>query len=118
MEVMILTDVYNVPIAIDHDITIMPVFYLQNVTGNGIRRHGLDEVEASLLEFDCVFPSILRNKEIEQIVHFRTTHFISRRGVRDHINHTTLRGISENALRGLRITYSRRRGRDTIGIEI
>ena len=65
MKVMVLTDVYNVPFTIDHDITVMPIFYLQNVTGNGIRRHGLYEIESSLLEFDCVLPSILRDKEIE-----------------------------------------------------
>lgn len=62
---ILLTDVDNVSISIDHNIAVMPVLDLKNITGNGIRRHGLDEIQASLLKRYCVFASIFRYKEVE-----------------------------------------------------
>lgn len=39
-----LTYMNNVPVLIDHDVSIMPVLDLQNVADQGVRRHALDEV--------------------------------------------------------------------------
>ena len=54
----------DVPLAVYHDIAVVSVLDLKDVANNRVRCHGLDKVQASLLELDCVFPAIFRNKEV------------------------------------------------------
>lgn len=104
---ILLTDVDNVSISIDHNIAVMPVLDLKNITGNGIRRHGLDEIQASLLKRYCVFASIFRYKEVEQVIDFRSAHLVSRCRIGHNINDPTLysklAGSHKSEINGLRL---------------
>lgn len=39
-----LTDVYDVTFTVNHDITIVTILNLQNITSHRVRGHGLNEV--------------------------------------------------------------------------
>ena len=58
-------DVDDVSLAVDHDVPVVSVLDLEDVAGDGVRGHGLDEVEASTLEGDRVLPAVLGDEEVE-----------------------------------------------------
>lgn len=84
------TYMYDVSFSIDHDVTIVTVLDLQDITRHRVRRHRLDEVKTSSLKGDSFFSSIFGNEEVEKVVNFGATHFIPRGGVRYHVDHTAL----------------------------
>lgn len=59
-----LTNMNYVTLAIDHDVSIVSVLDLQDVTCDRIGCHRLNEVEASPLEFDSIFSTVFRNEEV------------------------------------------------------
>lgn len=75
---------------VNHDVPVVTILDLQDVASEGIRGHGLDEVQAGLLERDGVLAAVPGDEEVEQVVHFGTTHLITRSGVGDHIDNATL----------------------------
>ena len=81
-------DVDDVSFAVDHDVPVVSVLDLEDVASDGVGGHGLDEVEASTLEGNCVLPAIFGDEEVEQVVDFSATHFVSRRCVRNDVNDT------------------------------
>ena len=58
-------DVDDVSFAVDHDVPVVSVLDLEDVAGDGVGGHGLDEVEASTLEGDRVLPAVLGDEEVE-----------------------------------------------------
>lgn len=85
-----LTYMDDMPIAIDHDVAVMPILDLQDVASHRISRHRLDEVETSLLEGDSVLSAIFCHKKVQQVIHFGTPHLIPGCRVWYHIDHTAL----------------------------
>lgn len=73
-----LTNVNNVAFSVDHDVAVVSIFDLKDVASHRIRSHGLDEVQASLLESDSVRVSIFGDEESHEVVDLSPTHFISR----------------------------------------
>jgi len=84
------TDVDDMSLAIDHDVPVVSVLYLKDVTRQRVRRHRLYEVQASFLEGDRVMPPILGSEEVQQVVHFGTAHFVTRSRIRHNINDSAL----------------------------
>jgi hypothetical protein len=85
-----LTNVDNVAFTVYHNVSIVPILDLQDITGNRVGSHGLDEVQTCLLEGYGVWTTVLGNEEIKQIINLGTTHFITGRGIRNNINNTAL----------------------------
>lgn len=81
----------NVALPVNHDVPVVTILDLQDVASEGVRSHGLDEVQAGLLERDGVLAAVPGDEEVEQVVHFSTTHLITRSGVGDDVDDTTLR---------------------------
>lgn len=54
-----LTYVYNVAILVDHNVTIMPILDLQQITDEGIGSHRFNKIGACRLEFLGAFIAIL-----------------------------------------------------------
>lgn len=92
---MPLTDVHNMALSIDHDIPVMPILDLQDVTCHRICGHRLNEVKPGFLELECVGVPISRHEERKQVVDLCSTHFVSRRRVRHDIYHSTLMQTTE-----------------------
>lgn len=88
-----LTDMNDSSFAIDHDVTVVTIFDLNEVAEERIGGHRLNEIDARFLEFDSIDVSVRQNIIAEQVVDFRSSNFISRRCIRDHVNHTTLKYI-------------------------
>jgi hypothetical protein len=84
------TNVHDVAFAIDHYVTIVPVFDLQYVTRDGICRHRLDEIQTSVLKFDSIWTTVLCNKEFREIVDFCASHLVSRSRIRNHVDDPAL----------------------------
>lgn len=80
----------NVALPVDHDVPVMTILDLQDVASEGIRSHGLNEVQAGLLKCDGVLAAVSGDEEVEQVVYFSTTHLITRSGVGDDIDDATL----------------------------
>lgn len=59
------TDMNNVSLSVDHDVSVVAILDLQDVTCDRVRSHGLDEVQARALERDGVLSSIFSDEEIE-----------------------------------------------------
>lgn len=78
-------------LAVNHDIAIVPVLDLQDVTSNRIRGHGLNEVQTRALEFHGIFATISGNEEIQQVVDFCPSHFVPGCRVRNDVYDTALR---------------------------
>lgn len=81
-------------LSVNHDVAVMPILNLQNVACNRICGHGLNEIEASFLEWDCILTTILGDEETQQIIDFSPTHLIPRSSIRNYINNTTLDCLS------------------------
>lgn len=85
-----LTDVDNVSFAVYHDVSVVPILDLKDVTGNRVGRHGLNKVQPSLLEGNGILSSELTHEEAEEIVDLCAAHLVSRGRVWDDINNTAL----------------------------
>jgi hypothetical protein len=96
-----LTDMHDMPLPIDHDITIMAIFDLQDIASHAVRRHRPDEVEASLLECGGIDAAVLVNKVTEQIVDLGTAHLVTRGGIGNDVNHTALQRTVSRERRGV-----------------
>lgn len=81
----------DVTLPVNHDVAVVSILDLQNVARYGIRGHRLDEIEASTLELDCVFTTILGDEEVKEVVDLCPSHLISRGCIGDDIDDTTLR---------------------------
>ena len=81
----------DMSLSIDHNISIMTVLDLQNVACKRIRGHGLNKIQPCLLERDAVLSAVFGYEEVDQIVHLRTTHLITRSCVWYNIDNATLR---------------------------
>ena len=92
-----LTDMHNVARPINHDIAIVPILDLQYVAQYRVGCHRLDESGSGRLEGRSVHFAETRAKEAEQVVHFRPTHFVSRRGIRHYVNDAHLYAKSEGS---------------------
>lgn len=57
------TNLGYLPFPVDHDIPTVTVFDLQDSTRNRICGHRLDEIEASVLERNDLFSTIIRYKK-------------------------------------------------------
>lgn len=71
------TNVDNVTVSIDHNIAVVPVLDLKNIASYRICRHRLNEVQASFLEQNAIFASVLRSEKTNQIVYFCPAHLIA-----------------------------------------
>lgn len=49
------TDMSNMTVTIDHDVAIVSIFYLDDVTNDRVRCHGLYKIIARALEFGAFF---------------------------------------------------------------
>lgn len=85
----------DVSVTVNHDVAIVTVLDLEDVTRNRVRRHRLDEVEPGFLERDGVLAPILRDEEVKKVIDFGPTHFISRSRVRNNVNDTALYSVSQ-----------------------
>jgi hypothetical protein len=82
-------------ISIDHDISVVSILDLQDITSHRIRCHGLDEVETSLLESRSVHAAIFVDKVPIQIVDLRSAHLVTRCSVGHNIDHSALCSCSD-----------------------
>lgn len=71
------TNVNYVAFSIYHDVSVVSVLNLENITGNRVRSHRLDEVQPSLLEGNRMFSTVFSDEEIEQVIDLSPPHFIS-----------------------------------------
>lgn len=109
---------HYMPITANHDVPIMSIFDLQDVTGDRICGHGLNEVQSSSLETGGVLSTIFCDEEVLKIVHLRPAHFISRCRIWDDINDPTLSKIKWTSRKKDSRTYPRRSCSHAIGKEI
>ena len=84
------TNVDDMPVIVNHDVTIVPVLDLQDEAGHRVRRHGPDKVEASLLVCCRLFATILLYAVQIEVVDVVATHLVSGCRVRHDINDTAL----------------------------
>lgn len=89
-----LTNVDNVTLAVDHNITVVSVLDLQNVACDRVCSHRLDKVETRSLELHGILATILGNEKVEKIVDLCPTHLVSGRRIRYDVDNTTLDIIS------------------------
>ena len=59
------TYVNYVALPVDHNVSVMPVFDLEDVASDRVRSHRLNKVQPGLLESDRVLSTIFANEEIE-----------------------------------------------------
>lgn len=104
-----LTNVHDVPLAVDHDVPVVSVLDLEDITCDRVGGHRLNEVESRFLERNGVLSSVFGDEEVKQIVDFRTSHLISRCSIGNDVNDTTLqRKASANVRRSTRnLAYTR-----------
>ena len=81
---------YDVPITINHDISIVAILNLENITSHGVCSHGLNKVQLCFLKSNSILASIFGSEKVQQIVDLSPTHFIARGSIRNHIYDTTL----------------------------
>lgn len=81
---------YYVTLCIYHDISIVPIFYLENIASDRIRRHGLNEIQACLLECNRILASVFSYEEVQQIIDFCAAHLITRRRIWNDVYNTRL----------------------------
>ena len=84
------TYVNDVTLSIDHDVSVVAIFDLKDVTSYRVARHGLYEIESGPLELDAIIPSILGLEESKQVVNLCSPHFVTRSCVRDDVDNSTL----------------------------
>ncbi len=92
-----LTDMNYMPIAINHDVAIMSVFYLQNITCYRISSHGLNEVESGFLESYGIFSAVFISEEPKEIVNLRPSHLVPRSSIGDNVDDAALYNKLESA---------------------
>ena len=80
--------------AINHDVPIVAIFDLQYITDDRVSSHRLDEVEAGLLELHGIFSSVLRYKEVKEVVDFCPSHLVTRGRIRHNVDNSTLPMLS------------------------
>lgn len=80
----------DVAFPINHNVAVMSILDLQDIAGYRVRRHGLDEVESSLLERYGVDTPILVDEVGDQVVDLGAAHFVPGCGVWDDVNDTAL----------------------------
>jgi hypothetical protein len=84
------TDVDDVTLLVDHDVAIVAVLDLKNVTRYGIRSHRLDEIQTSVLILDRIFSAILGNEKALEIVNLCSAHLVPRGRIRYDVDNATL----------------------------
>ena len=72
------TNVDNVAFAVDHDVAVVAVLYLEYIARYGVRCHRLDEVLPCFLIRVGVLSAIFRDEEALEVVDLRAAHFVSR----------------------------------------
>ena len=102
----------------NHDVPIMSILDLQDVTSNRVCSHGLDKVKSGSLETGGILATIFCDEEVLKIVHLCPAHFISRCGIWDDVNDPTLPKIKSTARKIDRCTYPRRCCRHAIWKQI
>lgn len=85
-----LTNVDDMSISINHDVAIVPVLDLKDVARNGICGHRLDKIQPRFLERYSVLATILCDEKVLKVIDFGSTQFITRSGIRNHIDYSTL----------------------------
>jgi hypothetical protein len=95
----VLTDVHDMPFAVDHDVTVMPILDLEDVARDRVRGHRLDKVEAGFLEGYRINATVLVDKVREEVVDLGSTHLVSGRRVGDNVDDTALASCVSNGLR-------------------
>ena len=83
---------HDVSLSVNHDVPVVSVFNLKNVTGDRVRSHRLDKIQPGLLESDRVWRAVLGDEKRQQVVNLCSTHLIARCGIGDDINDTALYG--------------------------
>lgn len=83
-------DVDDVSLAVDHNVSVVTVLDLEDVAGDGVGGHGLDEVHARLLKWDCVDTTVLVDEEAEEVVDLGSAHLISRCSVGNDVDDSAL----------------------------
>jgi len=112
------TNVHNMTIPADHNIPVMSILDLQDVTSNRVCSHRLNEVQSSSLETGGILSTVFCDEEVLKIVHLRPAHFISGCRIWDDVNDPTLPKIKLALRTTDGYTYSRRCCSHTIGKEI
>ena len=98
----VLTDMNDMTISIDHNIAIVPILNLQDITGYRISSHGLDEIQSGFLKACRIRATIFCYEEILQVIHFGSSHFVSGCCIRNHVDNTAL---SDKVLVELQIVW-------------
>lgn len=83
----------DVPFSVDHDVSVVTILDLQDVAGDRVGGHTLDEVHSSLLEGDRVDRSVLVDEEAEEVVDLGSSHLVSRGSVGNDVDDSTLYSI-------------------------
>lgn len=86
---------YDMTLTIDHNVSVVPVFDLEDIASNRVRSHGLYEVEACFLECNGIFTTILRVEESEKVVDLCTTHLVSGCRIWHYVNNATLCAVRQ-----------------------
>ena len=79
-------DVHDVSFAVKHNVAVVAIADLENVADDGVGCHGLDKVEAGLLERDAVLVTVAVLVKVAQVVDLGAAHFVARCGVGHDIN--------------------------------
>lgn len=85
-----LTDMDDVPVPVDHDVSVVTVLDLEDIARDRVGCHALDEVHARLLKRDRVDTAVLVDEEREQVVDLGPTHLVSRGRVGDDVDDSAL----------------------------
>lgn len=80
-----------VPIFVNHDVSIMSVFYLKKVTNNGVRRHRFDEISSCFLEVLGTFIAVLVKEVFVKPGISLSAELISRLSIGNAFNNTALK---------------------------
>lgn len=72
------TNVNYVALSVNHDISVVPVLDLEDVTSDEVRSNRLNGVQPSLLEGNRVLSTIFADEETEQVIGFCPSHLVTR----------------------------------------
>jgi hypothetical protein len=110
---------HDMPFPVDHDVSVMPVLDLEDVTCDRVCCHGLNEIQAGLLEGSGVGTAIFVDEITVKVIDLGPAHLIPGCSIRHDINHTALfEEDKHSGLQVLKMTYTWCGRGDSVGEQV
>lgn len=80
----------DMTLPINHDVSVVPILNLKDVARHRVCGHTFDKVHLGLLEGRRSDLAVFSDKEAQEVVHDVSSHFVSRGGIWNDVDHSTL----------------------------